>query len=85
MAIPMGDEMMAEEPEAEAPAEPTDDFSAAAAEAFPDLAGDTVRLDALKTAIRLCLEEDKGGGYDKEKPEGDTKLALLFGPKPKKG
>ena len=75
----MGEEMESS-PEA---AEPTDDFTAAASEAFPDLAGDPVRLEALKTAIRLCLEQDQEGGYDEPKPKAD--LLLAFGePKKKK-
>ena len=88
MADPMMDMGgMAEEPSApEAAPEVTDDFSAAAGEAFPDIAGDPARIEALKTAIRICFEEDKAGGYDegaeKEKPGG---LALVFGAGPKKG
>ena len=85
MAMPglMG---MGEEPEAaEAEPEALDDFASAISEAFPDIAGDPARIDALKTAIKLCLEEDTGGGYDEE--EGEKKpggLALIFGEKPKK-
>ena len=88
MADPMMDMgAMAEEPSApEAAPEATDDFAAAAGEAFPDIAGDPARLEALKTAIRLCLEEDQAGGYDEggdeKKPGG---LALVFGAGPKKG
>ena len=87
MADPMMDMgAMAEEPSApEAAPEATDDFAAAAGEAFPDIAGDPARLEALKTAIRLCLEEDQAGGYegaDDKKPGG---LALVFGAGPKKG
>ena len=77
----MGEEMESS-PEA---AEPTDDFTAAASEAFPDLAGDPARVEALKTAIRLCLEQDIEGGYDEPKPKAD--LLLAFGKpdsKPKK-
>ena len=68
-------------PEAEAP---TDDFAAAAGEAFPDIAGDPARIEAFKTAVRLCLEQDQAGGYeggDEKKPGG---LALVFGAGPKK-
>lgn len=58
-----------------------DDFTAAAEEAFPDIAGDPARIEALKSAIRICLEEDEAGGYGdeekKEKPKGG--LALIFG------
>lgn len=65
-----------------------DDFTAAAEEAFPDIAGDPGRVEALKSAIRICLEEDQAGGYDekgggkKEKPKGG--LALIFGAPKKK-
>lgn len=71
-------------PESSAAPEVTDDFAAAASEAFPDLAGDPARIEAFKTAVKLCLEKDLEGGYDEEpKPKAD--LLLAFGaPKPKK-
>lgn len=61
-----------------------DDFTAAAEEAFPDIAGDPARIEALKSAIRICLEDDQAGGYgdEKEKPKGG--LALIFGGPKKK-
>ncbi len=77
-----------EEPEeASSPtaAEPMDEESQAAVEAFPELEGDPVRIDALKTFVRLCAEKAMGGGYEEEGPPkkgGDT-LALVFGGKPK--
>jgi hypothetical protein len=58
-----------------------DDFTAAAEEAFPEIAGDPARISALKDAIRICLEEDREGGYGdektKEKPKGG--LFAIFG------
>ena len=87
MADPMmgmlGGGDMGEEPSAPEAVEPTDDFAAAASEAFPDLAGDPARIEALKTAIKLCLETDLAGEYDEPKPKAD--LLLAFGePKKKK-
>jgi hypothetical protein len=63
-----------------------DDFTAAAEEAFPDMAGQPERVSALKDLVRICLEEDQAGGYGdektKEKPKGG--LALIFGSPKKK-
>lgn len=63
-----------------------DDFTAAAEEAFPDMAGQPERISALKDLVRICLEEDQAGGYGdektKEKPKGG--LALIFGAPKKK-
>ena len=56
------------------------DFSAAVQEAFPNEDWDDDRIADLKEAIRLCVEEDQGGG-EKKKP---GTLALIFGGKPKK-
>ncbi len=47
------------------------------------------RSAALKEAIRLCLEEDKSGGYGtpgggEKGGKGDAGLALIFGPSKKK-
>ena len=78
----MGEEMESS-PEA---AEPTDDFTAAASEAFPDLAGDPARIAALKTAISLCVEKDLAGDYEESgspKPKAD--ILLAFGAPKKKG
>ena len=79
----MGGEEEMSSPEAEAP---MDEESQAAVEAFPEMAGDTARIEALKTFVRLCSEKAAGGGYDEEpeekKPGG---LALVFGAGPKKG
>lgn len=66
-----------------------DDFTAAAEEAFPEIAGDPTRIEALKSAIRICLEEDEAGGYggdEKKKGKPGGFLAAVFsGPKgPKK-
>jgi len=36
-----------------------DEFSSAAADAFPELADDPARLEALKQAIKACVREDK--------------------------
>jgi hypothetical protein len=63
-----------------------DDFTAAAEEAFPDMAGQPARVSALKDLVRICLEEDQAGGYGdekKEKPKGG--LALIFGSPKGKG
>lgn len=69
----------------EAAEEPMDDESAAAVEAFPELAGDPARIEALKTFVRLCSEKAMGGGYDEEEPKPKADLVLAFGePKPKK-
>ena len=90
MAAPMMGMMggdMGEEPsspEAAAP-EATDDFTAAASEAFPDLAGDPARIAALKTAIALCVEKDLAGGYEGDEPKPKTDLVLAFGAPKKKG
>jgi hypothetical protein len=69
----MDDEMMAEDTE-------RDDFTMAAEEAFPDMAGDSLRIAALKEAIKLCLESD----YDDKPKKGSDGLALIFGPGKKK-
>jgi len=68
---------------------PMDDFGMAISEAFPDNTWTPEKLDAMKEAIRLCLDEDKAGGYDDAasggKPKGDDALALIFeGPPAKK-
>jgi hypothetical protein len=90
MAAPMmdmGGDMGAELEDEAAPEAEMDEESQAAVEAFPELAGDPARIEALKTFVRLCSEKAMGGGYDEdgvgsEKPGG---LALIFGgDKPKK-
>jgi hypothetical protein len=55
-----------------------DDFGAAIREAFPDQEWDSSRLAALKEAIRICAEGDKGD---------EPGLAVLLGEmsKSKKG
>jgi len=66
---------------------PMDDFGMAISEAFPDNSWTPEKLDAMKEAIRLCLDEDQAGGYDDApaKPKGDDALALIFeGPPAKK-
>ncbi len=78
----MGGGDMGEEPSAPEAAEPTDDFTAAASEAFPELAGDPARIAALKTAIKVCLETDLEGGYDEPKPKAD--MVAVFGAPAKK-
>lgn len=87
MAMPMMG--MGEEPEAasapEAAAEPMDEESSAAVEAFPELAGDPARIEALKTFVRLCAAKEAGGEYDEEEPKPKADLLLAFGaPKTKK-
>ena len=79
----MGGGDMGEEPSAPETVEPTDDFTAAASEAFPDLAGDPARIAALKTAIALCVEKDLAGDYEgAEKPATD--MVAIFGEPSKK-
>ena len=65
--------------------EPMDEESAAAVEAFPELAGDPARIEALRTFVKLCAEKAMGGGYDEEEPKPKADLLLAFGePKKKK-
>ena len=82
----MGGGDMGEEPsQAEHSQDMNDEESQAAIEAFPELAEDPARIEALKTFVRLCVEKHMGGGYeggDEKKPGG---LALVFGAGPKKG
>ena len=62
-----------------------DDFGMAITEAFPDNDWTPERLGAMKEAIRLCLEKDEAGEYDKGgggKDKGG--LALIFGAPEKK-
>lgn len=90
----MSDEGMAPE-SVPAPAY-SDEETAAIAEAFPDLAGDPMRLAAFKTAVQMCvdraLERGEGGGSEpppamKSGKGGSAKapsaLVLAFGGKPK--
>lgn len=80
----MGDEMKSS-PEA---AEPMDEESSAAAEAFPnhfDGPDGAARIEALKTFVRLCVEKVMGGGYDEGEPKPKADLVAVFGePKAKK-
>ena len=76
----MGDEMKSS-PEA---AEPMDEESSAAVEAFPELAGDPARIEALKTFVRLCAEKAMGGGYDEGEPKPKADLVAVFGDPKKK-
>jgi hypothetical protein len=75
----MGGGDMGEEPSSPEAAEPMDEESAAAVEAFPELAGDPGRIEALKTFVRLCSEKAMGGGYDEEEPKPKADLLLAFG------
>lgn len=80
-----GDEELASDPMATTA--PMDDFGMAIQEAFPDNDWTPDRTDALKSAIRLCLEEDKSGGYGTPgggSGGGGDKLALIFGAPSKK-
>lgn len=65
----------------DAAAEPMDDFTSAITEAFPDLAGDPARVEAMRTAIKLCLEKDEAGKYGDDEPAAD--MIAVFG-EPKK-
>ena len=68
---------------------PMDPFETEIRAAFPDNDWSPDRVMAMKEAIKLCLEEDKGGGYDepaKPPKKGGDALALVFeGPRSKKG
>lgn len=90
----MGDmgEMMGEEPKsspglggpmgsADEPFEPADEFEREAVDFLDESMPMASRMMALKEAIRLCVEQDKAGGYEKPPAEG---LALVFGDKEKK-
>lgn len=65
---------------------PLDEFETEIRAAFPDNDWTPERVMAMKEAIRLCLEEDQAGGYDKPPPKkGDgADLAIVFGGPPKK-
>ncbi len=89
MGAMLGDAAMPDDDMAEESSpvmEPLDDFGAAIRDAFPDNDWTPERVESMKEAIRICLEEDKGGGYDSGGAGGGDKgLALIFGePKPKK-
>jgi hypothetical protein len=90
MAMPMmdmGDDMGAGLEDEAAPEAEMDEESQAAVEAFPELAGDPARIEALRTFVRLCAEKAMGGGYDEDEgPKEPGSLALVFGAedKPKK-
>lgn len=56
------------------------EFADAVSEAFPDDDWDDDKLSALKEAIRICVENDEGGGSAGGKHPA---LALIFGGKPK--
>ncbi len=79
----LGAPEMGDEPMDEAP---MDDFGLAIQEAFPDNEWTPDRVDAMKSAIRLCLDEDKAGGYGTPGggSGGGDKLALIFGAPSKK-
>ncbi len=89
MGAPDSGMAMSDEPDADetggAPDADLDDFGHAISEAFPDNDWTPEKLDAMKEAIRICLEKDEAGGYkggsDMEKPGG---LALVFGGEGKK-
>ena len=78
---PLGGEMGG----AEEPFEPADEFEREAVDAFDDSLPMASRMLALKEAIRLCVEQDKAGGYKAPGGAGPkTGLALVFGDKEKK-
>lgn len=76
----MGESEAESAPENEAP---MDEESQAAVEAFPELAGDPARIEALKTFVRLCSQKEEEGGYSEEKKPG-ADLVLAFGAPKKK-
>jgi membrane protease subunit (stomatin/prohibitin family) len=83
----MGGGDMGEEPsQAEHSQDMNDEEAQAAIEAFPELAEDPARIEALKTFVRLCVEKHMGGEYDEEEPKPKADLLLAFGKpgKPKK-
>ena len=67
-----------------------DEFATEIRAAFPDEDWTPNRLTAMKEAIKICVKADDGGAYDEEggeppPPKGGSGLALIFGPKKKKG
>ena len=91
------DAPMSDMPPADEAVEYETEEAAALAEAFPELAKDPARLDALKVAIQLCIDNAmnrEGGGERPSKPPmmgkgmgGKAKaapaLVLAFGKGPK--
>lgn len=71
----------------EEPSGPIDEFETEARAAFPEKEWTPEQVMAFKEAIRLCLEQDQAGGYEKPPPKkGDVDLAVVFGgPEKKKG
>jgi hypothetical protein len=66
--------------------EPKDDFEREAKDFLDDSLPMETRIDALREAVKLCMDEDYGGGEGgsssgEKKPAGG--LALIFGPKKK--
>jgi hypothetical protein len=72
-----------------------DEETAALAEAFPDMASDPARLEAFKTAVKICVENAMAGGGGGSGGEGPPKgkgggakapsaLILALGKPPKK-
>ncbi|HEY3494347.1 MAG TPA: hypothetical protein VGK73_06665 [Polyangiaceae bacterium] len=64
--------------------EPMDDFGMAVSEAMPEVKWTPERLGAFKEAIRICLEEDKAGGYGPASGDGGDDLAVILGAPSKK-
>lgn len=76
--------MMGSDPEASPGA--LDDFAAAVQDAFPDETWTPERTEALKTAIKICVEDDQAGEYDEPAPKdkGGLDIAMILGGPPKK-
>ena len=72
-----------DEDKSESPEGPDDDFTAAIKEAMPDADWTPERVDAMRSAIRFCIESDY---EDKPKEPGKDRsgLALIFGGPPGK-
>jgi len=66
---------------------PVDEFTTEIRSAFPAEDWTPDRVLAMKEAIKLCLEQDKAGGYDSPPPpkKGGSGLALIFEGSKKKG
>lgn len=69
---------------AEEPFEPADEFEREAVDFLDESMPMASRMMALREAIKLCVEQDKAGGYDKPGAAPAEGLALVFGDKEKK-
>jgi hypothetical protein len=76
------------EPSKDSPDVPGDDESGelkqAAAEAFPDEEWSPERLGALKTLMKLCMDDYGGGESEPDEDDKKSVLSLIFGAPKKK-